>query len=102
MTRAPRSAQDRPGRRAAGRRPSAISLARYGCGPVTLTGTDDALYDRRLVFDHVVDPKDAGPREQFEAVAPRSATCSPSAGSRPSRTTTGPTPSRSTTSRWSS
>ena len=33
------------------------------------TGTDDALYERRLVFDHVVDPKDAGPREQFEAVA---------------------------------
>ena len=33
------------------------------------TGTDDALYERRLVFDHVVDPEDAGPREQFEAVA---------------------------------
>ena len=44
-------------------------LARYGCGPVALTGTDDALYERRLVFDHVLDPKDAGPREQFEAVA---------------------------------
>ena len=44
-------------------------LTRYGCGPVPFTGTDDALYERRLVFDHVVDPKDAGPREQFEAVA---------------------------------
>ena len=44
-------------------------LARYGCGPVQFTGTDDALYERQLVFDHVVDPKDAGPREQFEAVA---------------------------------
>jgi glycogen phosphorylase len=44
-------------------------LARYGCGPVKLTGTDDALYERRLVFDHVLDPEDAGPREQFEAVA---------------------------------
>ena len=43
--------------------------ARYGCGPVKFTGADDALYERRLVFDHVVDPKDASPREQFEAVA---------------------------------
>jgi starch phosphorylase len=44
-------------------------LARYGCGPVKFTGTDNALYERRLVFDHAVDPKDAGPRERFEAVA---------------------------------
>lgn len=43
--------------------------ARYGCGPVKFTGADDALYDRRLVFDHVVAPEDAGTREQFEAVA---------------------------------
>jgi starch phosphorylase len=27
------------------------------------------MYERRLVFDHVLDPKDAGPRDQFEAVA---------------------------------
>jgi len=44
-------------------------IARYGCGPVRFSGTDDALYERRLVFDHVVDPREAGPREQFEAVA---------------------------------
>jgi glycogen phosphorylase len=44
-------------------------LARYGCGPVPFSGTDDALYERRLVFDHVVDPGEARPREQFEAVA---------------------------------
>ena len=44
-------------------------LARYGCGPVKFTGADTALYERRLVFDHVIDPGDAGPREQFEAVA---------------------------------
>jgi starch phosphorylase len=36
---------------------------------VKFTGADDALYERRLVFDHILDPKDAGPREQFEAVA---------------------------------
>src|SRR4051794_19809377 len=44
-------------------------LRHYGCGPVAFTGAEDALYERRLVFDHVVDPKDAGPREQFEALS---------------------------------
>ena len=44
-------------------------LAQYGCGPVRFSGTDDALYERRLVFDHVVYPNDAGLREQFTAVA---------------------------------
>ncbi|HET6574386.1 MAG TPA: glycogen/starch/alpha-glucan phosphorylase, partial [Fimbriiglobus sp.] len=44
-------------------------LRHYGCGPVTFTGTDDALYERRLVLDHVIEPKDAGPREQFEALS---------------------------------
>ena len=44
-------------------------LEQYGCGPVQFTGTDDALYERHLVFDNVVDPAAAGPRERFEAVA---------------------------------
>src|SRR5262245_34459728 len=44
-------------------------LRQYGCGPVAFTGTDDALYERRLVFDHVIDGKDAGPRDQFEALS---------------------------------
>jgi hypothetical protein len=44
-------------------------MAHYGCGPVKLTGSDDALYERRLVFDHVVRPDEAGPREQFESIA---------------------------------
>jgi len=44
-------------------------LDQYGCGPVEFTGTDEALYERRLVFDHVIDPADAGLREKFEAVA---------------------------------
>ncbi|WP_010582113.1 glycogen/starch/alpha-glucan phosphorylase [Schlesneria paludicola] len=43
--------------------------ALYGCGPVTFTGTSDALFERRLVLDHVIDPKAAPPREQFEAFA---------------------------------
>ena len=44
-------------------------LERYGCGPIRFSGTADGLYDRHLLFDNVVDPAAAGPREQFEAVA---------------------------------
>jgi starch phosphorylase len=44
-------------------------LERYGCGPVRLTGTDDALYERHLLFDNVVHPSAAGPRDRYEAVA---------------------------------
>ena len=42
---------------------------RYGCGPVQFAGTDEALYERHLIFDNVIDLKAAGPREQFEALA---------------------------------
>src|SRR5262249_7006101 len=41
----------------------------YGCGPVDLTGTDNALYERHLLFDNVVKPTAAGPLERFEAFA---------------------------------
>jgi glycogen phosphorylase len=41
----------------------------YGCGPIQFSGTNDALYERHLIFDQVVDPKKADPREQFEAAA---------------------------------
>lgn len=41
---------------------------RYGCGPVQFHGTDDALYDRHLIFDSVIDPEEAALRDQFEAV----------------------------------
>ncbi len=41
----------------------------YGCGPVEFSGTADALYERHLVFDNVVDLAAAGPRERFEALA---------------------------------
>ena len=44
-------------------------LEQYGCGPVKFTGTADALYERHLNFDNVVDPATAGPREHFEAFA---------------------------------
>jgi starch phosphorylase len=41
----------------------------YGCGPVEFTGTDEALYERHLLFDDVVHPTAANPRERFEAFA---------------------------------
>ena len=44
-------------------------LEQYGCGPIQFTGTNDALYERHLIFDQVIDPKKADPREQFEAAA---------------------------------
>ena len=37
-------------------------LAQYGCGPIPLTGTGDALYERHILFDSVIDPGAAGPR----------------------------------------
>jgi starch phosphorylase len=43
--------------------------AQYACGPVQFTGRGDALYDRHLFFDNVVDPAAVGPRERYEAVA---------------------------------
>jgi starch phosphorylase len=44
-------------------------LKQYGCGPVKFTGTGDALYERHLMFDNVVDPAAVGPRERYEAMA---------------------------------
>jgi starch phosphorylase len=41
----------------------------YGCGPVQFSGADEALYNRHLLFDNVIDPFKATPREQFEAMA---------------------------------
>jgi starch phosphorylase len=44
-------------------------IQQYGCGPVQFTGTDNALYERHLIFDNVVEWMAAGPRERFEAFA---------------------------------
>jgi glycogen phosphorylase len=41
----------------------------YGCGPIDFTGTDNALYERHLLFDNVVKPTAVSPRERFEAFA---------------------------------
>ncbi len=44
-------------------------LRQYGCGPIQFTGSDNALYERHLLFDEVVKPSAAGAWERFEAVA---------------------------------
>src|SRR5678816_3440825 len=44
-------------------------LKQYGCGPIQFSGTDNAFYERHLVFDNVIELTTAGTRERFEAVA---------------------------------
>ncbi len=43
--------------------------AKYGCGPVHFSGTDEALYERHLLFDSGVDLAAATGRDRFEALA---------------------------------
>ena len=43
--------------------------SQYFVGPIHLTGTESALYERHLLFDNVVDLTVADARERFEAVA---------------------------------
>lgn len=42
-------------------------LQQYGTGTIQFAGSEDALYDRHLVFDRAIDPKVASNRERFEA-----------------------------------
>ena len=44
-------------------------LKQYGCGPIRFVGTDNAFYERHLVFDNVIELTTASARERFEAVA---------------------------------
>ena len=43
--------------------------SKYGCGPVHFSGTDEALYERHLLFDSSVDLAAATARDRFEALA---------------------------------
>jgi glycogen phosphorylase len=56
-------------RRASSAKDTSALLKQYGCGPIEFTGTDNAFYERHLLFDSVVDPAAAGARERYEAVA---------------------------------
>src|SRR5499427_4787572 len=44
-------------------------LEQYGCGPIRFAGTENGLYERHLLFDNVIDPAAASPRNRFEAIA---------------------------------
>ncbi len=44
-------------------------LKQYECDHIQLTGTNNALYERHLMFDNMIDPAAVGPRERYEAVA---------------------------------
>jgi starch phosphorylase len=44
-------------------------LKQYGCGPIQFVGTENAFYERHLVFDNIIELTTAGARERFEAVA---------------------------------
>jgi starch phosphorylase len=46
-----------------------LLAAQYGCGPVQFSGTDEALYERHLLFDNGVDLAAATARDRFEALA---------------------------------
>src|SRR5271156_3676489 len=45
------------------------ALQKYGYGAMPFIGTENAFYDRHLVFDRAIDPKVASARERFEAFA---------------------------------
>jgi starch phosphorylase len=47
--------------------PNSELLQQYGCGSIRFVGTEDAFYERHLVFDRAIDPKVASARERFEA-----------------------------------
>jgi glycogen phosphorylase len=44
-------------------------VQQYGCGPIEFSGTDNALYERHLLFDNVIKLTEITDRERFEAVA---------------------------------
>jgi starch phosphorylase len=44
-------------------------LKQYGCGPIQFSGTSDALFERHLIFDSVVDVAASDFRLQYEAAA---------------------------------
>jgi len=44
-------------------------LRQYGCGPIPFAGSENAFYDRHLVFDRVIDPGVAIAQERLEALS---------------------------------
>ncbi|HEX4572860.1 MAG TPA: glycogen/starch/alpha-glucan phosphorylase, partial [Dongiaceae bacterium] len=44
-------------------------IQQYNCGPVQIAGAGDALYERHLTFDNIVEAASIGARERYEAIA---------------------------------
>jgi len=44
-------------------------LQEYGSGSIPILGTEEASYERHLVFDRAIDPTVSSPRERFEALS---------------------------------
>jgi starch phosphorylase len=44
-------------------------LDQYGCGAIRFEGTENALYDRHLLLDNIIDLAAVTPRDRFEAAA---------------------------------
>jgi len=61
-TSAPASATSNPDK-------SARLLKEYDCDTIHFAGSDNASYERHLIFDNVIDPAVASDRERFEALA---------------------------------
>ena len=40
-------------------------IQRYGCGPIEFAGTDNAFYERHLVFDNVIELIGCRPARAF-------------------------------------
>ena len=59
-------AQNQRNSRIAGLKQSELAklIQQYGCGPVRFSGTDEALYERHLVFDNVMEMSAIGARER--------------------------------------
>ena len=69
MTSMERQTESRVVSRATGSKELSKLIEQYGCGPVQFSGTNDALYERHLIFDNVMEAAEIGARERFEAVA---------------------------------
>ena len=52
-----------------GSQDSSKLLDQYGCGPVQFAGAGNAIYERHLLFDNVIDLAASTPRDRFEALA---------------------------------
>ncbi len=65
-------------------------------------GTPNVSYERRLVLDHLVCPEQSDQRQRFEALARALRDLLAQRWLKTERPTIGPTPSGSTTCRWSS